>query len=206
MCRRELFDSESAAKVSRARLRALASHELYPDGIFVLTADHHLNRVTRIQGRFDNHQGQIRLGSRWSYAFIKSDGQTTTTGDGNTAQLPACFIQCQSTFRDFKSSKLTAFRIHGRRILTSETSVYDHQNSVRRFYRALALASLSGLRNMRLFPEHQSGNGGKLHVGCALINGPNLGITEILLDWIVFREAVSAIDFYCERGHLLRHL
>lgn len=96
----------------RARLRALASHELHPNGVIVLTAHHYLNGVSRIQGRFNNREQQVRPGSRWNHAFVKSDGQATTSGNGYTAQLPARFIQCQSTFRDIKSSKLTAFGIH----------------------------------------------------------------------------------------------
>ena len=49
---------------------------------------------------------------------------------------------------------------------------------------------------MNLLPsQHQLGDGLELHVGGAFVDFSDLGISEVLLDGIVFGEAVAAVNF-----------
>src|SRR5258708_14168178 len=57
-----------------------------------------------------------------------------------------------------------------------------------------------------LFPHHQLRDRGQLHVRGAFIDFPDSPIAPIFLDWIIFCETVSAVDFDCERRHALGHL
>jgi len=58
-----------------------------------------------------------------------------------------------------------------------------------------------------LLPAHQQlGDGSQLHVGRAFVNLADLGVAPVFLHWIVFGEAVAAVDFDGERGDALGDL
>src|SRR3954469_305110 len=68
------------------------------------------------------------------------------------------------------------------------------------------IMSKADLPAVELLSEHQLGNGGQLHVRRTLVDFADLGVAPILLDRIVFGEAVSAVDFDGKGGHALGDL
>src|SRR5689334_11312578 len=54
--------------------------------------------------------------------------------------------------------------------------------------------------------QYELGDGLELHVGCALVDLPDLRIAPVLLDRVVLGKPVSTVDFDRQRGDALGHL